>query len=224
MLNSIKFLRHLGYSIKDIKSHLHSKTEDRFLDSLKSYKKATESEINQLNKIKKFLNERITEIETVLKDQPLNKVIIREFPVRKIVILKTRIENIFDLELNLRELENRSKLTPSIMIGRVGLTVGKDNLLKKKFSEYNSIFILNPINSPAEKKYRGVLSSGSYACIYFNAGNHDDSPAFYKKIFNFLKTNQLKINGDAIERVIIDDFITHDSKKHITEIQIPISS
>ncbi len=129
MLNSLKFLRHLGYSIKDIKSHLHSKAEDGFIDTLKTYKKATELEISQLNKIKKFLTERITEIETVLKETPLNKVVIKKFPDRKIVILKTQIEDIFDLELNLRELENSSKLIPSIMIGRVGLTISKDNFL-----------------------------------------------------------------------------------------------
>lgn len=224
MLNSIKFLRHLGYSIKDIKSHLRSRAEDGFIDSLKSYKKTAEFEIRQLNKIKKFLTERISEIETVLKDRPLNEVLLRTIPDRKIVTLKTRIENVFDLELNLRELENRSKLMPSIMIGRVGLTISKGNILLNKFDEYNSIFILNSINSPAEKKYKAVLSSGTYACIYFNAGNHAKSHQFYKKLLDYLREHNLTICGDAIERVIIDNFITSDPDKHITEIQIPIRS
>lgn len=224
ILNSIKFLRYLGYSIKDIKSHLRSKSEDSFVDSLKEYKEANNLEIRQLKEINKFLEERITEIETFLKAEQLNEVVIKKFPDRKIVLMKAKIENIFDLELNLRKLENRSKLSPSIMIGRVGLKIGIKNLLKHEFTEYNAIFLLNPVNFPAEKKHRSVLSSGTYVCINFNSGNHENSCVFYEKLFNYLKANKLKINGDAIERVIIDDFITNDPQKHITEIQIPISS
>ncbi|MED4229536.1 hypothetical protein [Neobacillus cucumis] len=47
-----------------------------------------------------------------------------------------------ELEVSLRQLENRSNMNSSIFIGGVGLTVSMNNIKETKFDEYNSIFIL----------------------------------------------------------------------------------
>ncbi|OGR27264.1 MAG: hypothetical protein A2277_01830 [Desulfobacterales bacterium RIFOXYA12_FULL_46_15] len=225
MLNSIKFLRHLGYSIQDIKRHLKTKDPESFVLSLKDYKKAADEEINRLKNIKGFLTERILELEHLLEDdQDEDKVRIKEFPARNIIFLKEKIKNIYDLELKLRKLENDSGITPSIMIGRVGLTISHENLLKKKFDEYESIFILNPNTPLTDQGFAGTLEPGLYAGVTVNAGHHDQSGRYYEKIFQKIEEENFKIKGDAIERVIIDDFITSDKKKHVTQIQIPITS
>ncbi|MFA5904051.1 MAG: MerR family transcriptional regulator [Desulfobacula sp.] len=222
MLNSIKFLRHLGYSINDIKQHLKIKNPESFILSLKEYRKAADEEIKRLENIKGFLSERILELEHLLTDQTLDTVWIKEFPIRHIIYLKEKIRNIFDLELNLRKLENDSGMTPSIMIGRVGLTISHENLKNQKFNEYDSIFILNPNPPLSDSHYAGILEPGLYAGVTFNSGHHDNSGSCYEKILLEIKKQKFKILGDAIERVIIDDFITTDKKMHITEIQIPI--
>lgn len=222
MLNSIKFLRHLGYSINDIKHHLNTEDQDGFITSLKACKKATDNEIRRLKNIKGFLNERITELENAMKNSSLGKVLIKELPKRNIIFLKENIKTIFDLEINLRKLENDSGVNHSIMIGRVGLTISLDNLLNKRFNEYNSIFILNPNGRHTD--FSSSLDPGFYACVTFNAGDHKKSGFFYEKIFKHLEKKKLSITGDAIERVIIDDFITKNKEKHLTQIQIPISA
>ncbi|OGR59790.1 MAG: hypothetical protein A3J80_04515 [Desulfobacula sp. RIFOXYB2_FULL_45_6] len=222
MLNSIKFLRYLGYSINDIKYHLKTKNPENFILSLKDYRSAADEEIKRLENIKGFLTERIFELEHVIKDMNTGKVWIKEFPIRHVILIKEKIRNIFDLELNLRKLENDSGLPPSIMIGRVGLTISHDHLAERKFDEYDSIFILNPNTPPADANYAGIFESGLYAGMAFNAGHHEKSGRYYEKIFQSIEERKFKIKGDAIERVIIDDFITLDKNKHVTEIQIPV--
>lgn len=223
MLNSIKFLRHLGYSIKDIKHHLRTKDPEGFILSLKDYRRAADDEIKRLENIKGFLSERILELEHLQKeDQDQGRVWIKEFPTRHIIFLKEKIRNIYDLELKLRKLENDSGIAPSIMIGRVGLTISHGNLINRKFDEYDSIFILNPNTPLTDSDFAGTLEPGLYAGVTVNAGHHDQSNGYYEKIFQEIEKHKFKIKGDAIERVIIDDFITHDKKKHVTQIQIPI--
>jgi len=222
MLNSIKFLRHLGYSIQDIKHHLRTKDPESFIRSLKDYKNAADTEIQRLETIKGFLNERLLELEQLSADQDFGRVWIKEFPARHIIFLREKIKTIFDLELNLRKLENDSGMPPSIMIGRVGLTISRENLIQQKFDEYDSIFILNPNPPLADSDYAGILEAGLYTGVTFHAGHHEASGKYYESIFQTLAEKKLSIRGDAVERVIVDDFITRDTKKHVTEIQIPI--
>ena len=223
-LNSIRFLRHLGYSIHDIKHHLKIKDPENFILSLKDYRKSADEEIQRLEAIKGFLNERILELEHLPKDEDFGRVWIKEFPARHIILLKKKIRNIFELELNLRELENESGIVPSIMIGRVGLTISRENLANRKLDEYDAIFILNPNPPLADSEYGGILEAGLYIGVAFNAGHHEASGHHYESIFQTLEARKLSIRGDAVERVIVDDFITSDKKKHVTEIQIPIIS
>lgn len=222
MLNSIKFLRHLGYSIQDIRHHLRTKDPESFMRSLKDYRNAADAEIQRLETIKGFLNERLLELEQLSADQDFGRVWIKEFPARHIIFLREKIKTIFDLELNLRKLENDSGMPPSIMIGRVGLTISRENLIRQKFDEYDSIFILNPNPLLADSDYTGILEAGLYAGVTFHAGHHEASGKYYDGIFQTLAQKKLSIRGDAVERVIVDDFITRDTKKHVTEIQIPI--
>ncbi len=222
LLNSIKFLRHMGFSIEDIKKHISKKSTASFMDSLQGYKKLNESEINRLEEINRSLEERIAELENFQGSSEFGKISIREFPDRNILYLDENVSDIVDLELNLRKLENRAGTGPSIIIGRVGLTISEENLKKGVFDNYNSIFILH--NSSAENSYCRTLKGGEYVSVSVNSGDHTKSSEYYKKIFSFLEEKRYCICGDSIERVIIDYFITDNPDEFLTEIQIPVKA
>ena len=84
---------------------------------------------NQIN----FLNK--------LSDIELNKIEEKIFPERVGIFLKRKIKNNSDIELSIRELENLTDNNNSIFIGKVGVSLKKENIINKKF-EYDELFIL----------------------------------------------------------------------------------
>ncbi len=219
-LNTINYLKFLGIPLKEIKSNLEIRNLDYFLDLLKREKSITEHKINQLMVIKNRFDNRIKEIEEGRKLKELGIVKIKNIPERRILSLKEKINTESELEISLRKLENMAKVTSTIMIGRVGLTVSIDNIRKHNFYEYNSIFIL--IEEKVDSQLLKTLQQGEYACIRYRGGDHSESAKYYEILLEYLEEYNYKIIGDAMERVIIDQYISKNEENHLTEIQIPV--
>ena len=220
MLNSIKYLRHMGFSIEDIKNHIKTRDSGSFRNKLLEYKEINAAEITRLKKANESLDKRISELDKALEGPEFGVIKISKQPERKILRLIEEYSDISGLELNLRKLENCAGIDPSIIIGRIGITVSRENLEKGIYSIYNSIFIIQ--DSHTANRYSETLPGGEYVTVSVNSGDHENSRIYYEKIFRFLKENSYRICGDSIERVIIDYFISADSSEHHSIIEIPV--
>lgn len=219
-LNTILYLKELGFSLKEIKGHLEHRDINGFLDLLKKQKELTEIKIMELEQVNRRFQNRIKDINEAREIKELGVVSIETFKERKIVRLMEKISSEPQLEVSLQQLKNLSNMNSSIFIGGVGLTVSKDNILNNKFNEYNSIFILveeDDIQSPLVT----TLPEGKYACIYYN-GNHNNSLGYYRSLLNCIQDKGFQVIGDSIERTIINDYISGSKEDYLTEIQIPI--
>ncbi|MFJ7663975.1 MerR family transcriptional regulator [Lysinibacillus sp. NPDC097162] len=219
-VNTINYLKELGFSLKEIKRHLDHRDINGFLHLLEEQQRLTEVKIKELEQINRRFQHRIKDIKLAQEIKELEVPFIKEIKERKIVRLMEKISSEPQLEVSLRQLENSSNMNSSIFIGGVGLTISIRDLLNNKFNEYNSIFILveeDDIQSPLVT----TLPEGKYACIYYN-GNHNNSPVQYKSLLNCIKDNGFQIIGDTIERTIIDHYISERKEDYLTEIQIPI--
>ncbi|WP_166241526.1 MerR family transcriptional regulator [Paenibacillus turpanensis] len=219
-LNTINYLKALGFSLKEIKEQLEHRDIESFLDMLEKQKQITEAKINELHRISLKFQSRMEEIQESRIITDIGIPHLEETPARKILRMKDKISSEPDWEVSLRKLENISNLGPSIFIGRVGLTIGVEHLLKDKFDEYNSIFILLDEHDVNHEQV-AYFQSGLYASIKFR-GNHNSSPKYYNILINYIQQNGLKIDGDSIERTIIDHYISKDPEDYLTEIQIPV--
>jgi effector-binding domain-containing protein len=218
-LNTIQYLKKLGFSLKEIKDYLEHRDIDKFLHLLVEQKKLTEKKIRELERINLRHEKRIQDIVSAKKIRNLDEPIIVKLSQRKILQLVRRINTEEELELSLRQLESLSGLNGSIFIGGVGLTVDKDNLKQHKFNEYNSIFIID--EETIHYQPLAAFPEGLYACIFYN-GNHDNSAKYYEKLLQYIDKNKYKIIGDSIERTIIDHYVSGNECDDLTEIQIPI--
>jgi effector-binding domain-containing protein len=219
-LNTIHYLKELGFSLKEIGEHLVQRDIDSFLDLLEKQKELTENKIKELERVNRRFQNRINDIKLARRIAELGVASVGHFKERKIVRLMRKISSEPELEVSLRQLENRSNMKASIFIGGVGLTVSMNNIKESKFDEYNSIFILDEeedIKSPLVT----TLWEGKYACIYYK-GNHNDSPQYYRILLNCIQENGLQMIGDAIERTIIDHYVSKRKEDYLTEIQIPV--
>lgn len=220
-LDTINYLKFLGFSLKEIKQHFKYRDVESFLELLRKQKGETERKISELEVIRNRFAARIDEIEKALQVNNIGKVTIKPIARRKILRLEERITSQIEIELALRKLKDTSYWMSALFIGKVGLTVAKDDLEQKSLDKYNSIFILIEDEGVYDRRFLKYLPEGDYACIYFR-GSHSQSLPYYRELVEYIETNRWMISGDAVERTIIDQFVTNDACLHLTEIQIPV--
>lgn len=220
-LNTIQYLKKLGFSLKEIKAHLDHRDIDGFLELLEKQKRLTEEKIKELERVNRRFQNRINDITLAQEITELEVVKIIEIKERKIVRLVEKIQSEPELEFSLRQLENLANLNSSIFIGGVGLTVDVNDLINQRFNRYNSIFILTE-EEDIEGPLVTTLQQGTYASIYYR-GDHTNSFEYYKALLDYIQKNDLQITGDAIERTIIDQYISINKEDYLTEIQIPVT-
>jgi len=219
-LHTIQYLKILGMPLKNIQHHLENADMDAFLHLLKDHKKITERKISELEQVRDAFERRIEEIEQAKEMKPIGEIEVCQLKTLGVLQLKAKITSEAELELALNKLERQANIPAGIFIGTVGLTISKESFNGYKFNEYNSIFLLTEHHSSNTELYT-TISAGTYVRLYFRGG-HSDSLPYYRRIIEFLKTHQYEISGDIIERTIIDQYISDDKNKHLTEILVPV--
>jgi DNA-binding transcriptional MerR regulator len=222
-LDIINYLKALGVPLKDIKAQLNNRDINDFVQTLKKHRTITEERIKELEQIKARIDSRLKEIEGAERIPLIGSPFVNTIEERVTVQLEEKITSFYDLELALRKLKHQFQPLAPIFIGKVGLTLSASKVVAGNCNEYNSIFLL--LEDDDEKllfeDMLTIFPKGDYACIYFR-GEHRDSPFFYRVLLNFLEQNDLRINGEFIERAIVDQFISKDEGAFLTEIQVPI--
>ena len=220
-LDIIKYLRLLGVPLAEIAAHFNQLRVESFLQLLQRQQRSIDEKICELEQTRRKFGSRIAELETALSGDGVGIPLIKPYPERRILQLQASIRRGPELEMQVRKLEKLigGKHSP-IFIGKVGFTVSVTNLLRENFQEYNSVFILVE-DSLEESSLSVTLPAGDYACLLF-MGNHNDSTEPYRQLLSFVDRQGLRLNGEAVERAIVDEFISCDSGRYLTEIQLPV--
>lgn len=53
-------------------------------------------------------------------------------------------------------------------------------------------------------------------------GSHKEAPAHYEKLIDYMKERKLEATGFSREITLIDNGLTDDPEKFVTEIRIPV--
>lgn len=221
-LSIIVYLKGMGVSLKQIKNHLSDRNIDGYLQLLEEQKRNAQEKINELNAIISRVESRITEVNETFHSKSIGEVRKVWIKPRQIIQLSERLENEMDIELGIRKLETGLNTSHQIFIGKVGLTISKENIMRENYQEYNSLFIILD-NDITVNHMTETIAGGDFACISFR-GLRKDSFAYYQKLKDYIRINHLEIDGNSIERVIVDEYLTNDKDRFFTEIQIPIKS
>lgn len=220
-LNTIIYLKALGMSLNIINFHLNKRSIDNITELLKQQKEITKKKIKELKEIENKIENRLNQINYARQYDKLDIIQEIEFNSRTVVLLKQKIKTNEELELSIRNLENKAKKNASIFNGKVGVSISKDNLKNRIFDEYDSIFSFTE-GEKYNKKLIKVLPKGIYVTIRFN-GTHKDSPKYYDKLLKYIEEKGYKFVDDSIEITLIDFGLTTEKSEFITEIQILIN-
>lgn len=216
----INYLRHLGIPIKEIKQHLQNRNIDEYHTILKNQYTRVADEIAQLMKIQHRIHRRITSLNYIRNIPEFNVIKIQELPSRRILTLDKQIESQIDWEIALKQIDDISNPFPSIFIGDIGFFVDMENAKTREPEEFSGMFLLadDPIYDSSETI---ALPSGTWLTIYIR-GDHHEARKCYDTLLDYADANNLSLDTYAIERTLIDHYISSDPNLHITEILIPV--
>jgi effector-binding domain-containing protein len=102
----------------------------------------------------------------------------------------------------------------------VGVSIAQQSLAERDFSKYSAISMF-PEEVIDSEQALATLRAGEYACIYCRSALFD-SAQYYRQLLDYIAEQGYGVDGDSVERIIIDQFITNNQQKHLSSIQVPV--
>ena len=217
-LNTIRYLRALDVPIERIATFFDDRDVGlmrgifeeqlaRVRDKQRALAHIEQKITNRIDRIDEALTSRFDEIETVELDE------------RRIVSLAESFAPSTDLEPLIRDLSRRSQLDDAIFLGKVGVSISRDDLVARTFDRLSSVFILVEA-ADAHEGDETAIPAGRFAQVRFR-GTHREAASRYRDLVAYIDDAGWRIVGDSIETTIIDAGMTSDESQFVTELQIP---
>lgn len=223
-LNTIRFLKYLGVSLEEIKGYLDVRGKKEYLDLLKQEKRIILDKLETFQQMAEGIDHQIKEVSETINDESVDTIEVKTFEKRQVIYQEADINDVADLEIAIHELKSEVMSGKPVIIGLVGVSISKDKMIKKDYTGYDSVFIhcTEEVSLNVDKSFLKTLDAGKYVCINYVGNDHSLSAEYYQMLMDYIKSNHLTIAGDSIERVIINEYKTHNTSEYLTEIQIPI--
>lgn len=222
VLNTIRYLRVLDMPLNQIAQFLQNRDVDIIEEKLLKQKELVIQKQRQLAAIERKIDHRLEQLQEA-RNAKLDVVEIKKIPSCRIVWIHDSLspKSYLDLEYAIRKLEKNQKES-LVFLGKVGIGISKENLLKGEFKQYNSVFLI----LDDEDDYQGEIEECKEelcVCICF-CGGHEGAQDYYQKLMNYIKENGMEVCGFSKEITMIDYGITSDTKKFVTQIRIPVKN
>ncbi len=221
-LNTIRYLRVLDVPLPKIKQFLGNRDLDVIEGTLREQMESVNQKINQLCKVERKIQKRLEQLDDA-RNSKLDTIELRNVPETRLIKLedKLKISSFYDMESPIRRLEG-SQDEALVFLGKVGIGISETNLKSEKFDAYDCIFlILDDVDSFNGKC--DTLPPCTCVSVRF-CGSHAVAKAPYRKLTEYIKSNDLEICGFSREITMIDYGFTNDTDKFVTEILIPVKA
>lgn len=221
-LNTIRYLRALDMPLEEIRNFVKNRNIEQIQSMLLMQKEKVLAQKQELALIEKKIDNRLNQLNRALTS-PLNVISLEKQPARRLTLLKKNVlpTSYLDLEYSIRQLEQEED-TSVTFLGKVGIGISKEQLLKKQYKPYEIVFII----LDEEDRFKGkTIRLPEEMCVTVRfQGSHDKAAGYYGMLMDYIEKNRYSIIGFSKEITVIDNGITDDVSKFVTEIQIPVKS
>ncbi len=218
-MNTIKYLRVLGMSLKKIARFFENRDVDTLRLLLLEQQQDTREQMEKLRRIEKKLKLRLESLDDALT-APVDEIREIWYGEREIALLNEEIPLGGDLEYPIRRLERTNMLEPVMFLGKVGVSISAENLKKRQFDRFSGIFVFLE-EGDGYCGRRQCLPAGNYITVRFS-GTHEGGAAYYEKLLCYAADRGYVLAGNSVEVTLIDAGFTDDAAQHVTEIQLPV--
>ena len=220
VLNTIRYLRVLDMSLEEIADFLKDRDIDVIEEKLENQKALIARKQHELELVSRKIDHRLEQIRDAVQSE-LD--VIRECTISasRIVWMRDslKLSTYLDLEEQIRILQ-KNQSQPLVFMGKVGVGISQETLIAEKYDNYELVYII----LDEEDEYDGeteYIEELTCVSVRFN-GSHKEAPAYYKALARYIKENGMEIAGFSREVTLIDNGITNDESKFVTQISIPV--
>lgn len=217
----INYLRHMGISIKEIKTHLENRNIDEYDSILNNQLNKVNEEISKLQIIKHKLQRRLASVDYIHNIPKLEEISIQFLPGHRIISFHKEIKKQIDWEIALKKISGTDDSLPNIFIGDIGFFVDMKKIKSRKAEEFSGMFLLADDYIYNSHPKTSKLPSGKWLTIFIR-GNHHEAINYYPTLLAYAENHSINLGSYAVERTIIDHYISSNPNFYITEILIPI--
>lgn len=220
VLTTIRFLRILDMPLEQIRDFLNNREISKMQHMLQNQKESILQKKKELELMERKIDQQLVLIEDAIHSD-LGRISVKHILEKRVAWLKNTVspKSYFDLETSIRQLENGQN-GAGIWLGKIGVGIALSQLKEHAFSTYDMVFLTLDFDEP----YTGtteIWPACDCACLRF-CGSHKDAPRQYELLLNWIKENRMVPSGFSRETTLIDDGITSDPDRFVTEIQIPV--
>lgn len=220
VLTTIRFLRILDMPLEQIRDFLNNREISKMQHMLQNQKEAILQKKKELELMERKIDQQLVLIEDAIHSD-LGRISVKHILEKRVAWLKNTVspKSYFDLETSIRQLENGQN-GAGVWLGKIGVGIALSRLKEHVFSTYDMVFLTLDFDEP----YTGtteIWPACDCACLRF-CGSHKDAPRQYELLLNWIKENRMVPSGFSRETTLIDDGITSDPDRFVTEIQIPV--
>ena len=222
VLNTIRYLRALDMPLEEIADFLRDRDVERIEEKLSRQREAVLQRQRELERVRRKIDNRLHQLREA-RTAVLDSAELICAPACRMVWMADRLRprSFLDMEASIRRLEGPNT-EALVFLGKVGVCISEEHLCREEFSQYDGSFLL----LDREDHYDGpFLSLPETQCVRLRfRGSHGDAPARYRFLTAYIRAHSLKITGFSREITLIDNGLTPDSEKFLTEISIPVEN
>ncbi len=227
-MDLIKQCKSMGLALEEIKEVIKNYTSlESILDTLSNQRRLVDDKIKELESIKYKINSLEDKIRLSLKNG-INEVFIKHNEERKFLKYEYTSRYTDEFELNLRELLLEIEKTYGDSNAEIVFTTSYDDInnINKNANNIKDVIYKNVmIHLEEEIDYEEnkviVLPKGDYITLYFD-DQYINAYKYYKKIIDYIKNNNIKVQGDFYEIYIMTRVGNDGREKSLGQIEIKI--
>lgn len=221
ILNTVRYLRTLGVGLDEIVRFVKNRDVGGLKDMLRRQKETVVRKIAELQRIERKIDNRLNwlfDAETVR----LNRIELKLLPPCRMVAVKDprEIGNFLDREPPVDKLGEKQK-EAVLFLGKVGAGVSIENLEKGNFGKYK-IFFLILDDEDIFDDGAVIRCPETRAAVVRFCGTHAQARGHYRELMTFIRENSLKINGFSREIALMDNTVSSDDTRFVTQIAVPV--
>ena len=221
-LNTIRYLRAIDVPLEDIRVFLENRDAETMTRLLEKQRQVVIQRRRDLELIRKKIDMRLSRLVDA-DALSLDEIRVIEVPGLRVALLRRNPapRDHLSLETGIRKLVGDQD-TGIVFLGKVGLGLSPENLLQRRFTPYQVVFLLLEEGEVCADRILD-LPAGRCVCLRFR-GEHADAPARYEALMDYMEQNGLTPSGFSREITLADYGLTGDADKFVTEIQIPFEA
>ena len=220
VFNTIRYLRVLDMPLEEIADFLHNRDVDKIEEKLRVQKAAVAEKQRHLARIERKIDAQLRRLHDA-QVSPLGEIELIQAPACRLFWVEDSLtmQSNDEIELSTSRLA-AAQAEAVIFLGKVGFGISRQHLQARRYEQYDGVFLLL---DEADRFDGDALLLPPAPCVRVRfRGHHLQSPEQYRRLDQYMQTNGLEICGFSREITIIDQGLTSDTEKFVTEITIPV--